>query len=81
MEARHRSGDHGSVIEAEKEALPHAGMNVVERAWGAVEVRVQGRCVGPEVVADGRCPVEQAEAGLKGFLVCFFAGLVFDLPV
>ena len=38
MEARHCPGDHGSVVQAEEEALPHAGMDVVERAWGAVEV-------------------------------------------
>ena len=59
-----------SVIQAEKEALPHAGVDVIERAWRAVKVGVQGRCVGPEVAADGRCPVE---AGLQGFLICLLA--------
>ena len=64
MEAGHRSDDNCPVVQAEKEALPHAGVDIVESSWRAVEVGVQGCCVGPEVVADRCRPVEQAEAGL-----------------
>ena len=83
MEAGHWPDEHCSVIQAEKEALPHAGVNVVERAWRAVKVGVQGRCVGPEVVADARCPVAARgrTARLSYLPSCCLAGLVFVLPV
>ena len=50
----------------------HTRANVVQSAWRAVEVGVQGGCVRPEVMADGGGPIEQSEAGL-----CWTEGLEF----
>ena len=36
MKAGHWPGDHCSVVQTKEEALPHAGVYVVERAWRAV---------------------------------------------